>query len=61
MDKNGSRHTDVEHRLVVDRGHGAGVEEGGAGSLGLAEASYYIQCVNSKVYCTAQGTMFHIL
>ena len=49
MIRNRNRLTDMGKRLVVDKGAGGGggevlvMREGWIGSLGLADASYYIQ------------------
>ena len=41
---------------------GGGVGEGWIGSLGLADANYYIQNgYTTRSYCIAQGTIFNIL
>ena len=41
---------------------GRGVEEGWIGSLGLADANYYIENgYTTRSYCRAQGTIFNIL
>ena len=37
------RLTDIENSLVVAMGWGGGMEEGWTGSLGFADANYYMQ------------------
>ena len=59
--QNRNRLTDIENRFVIAEGNGR-VGEGWIGSLGLADANYYIwNGYKTGSYCTAQGTIFNVL
>ena len=61
--QNKNRLTDTEISLVFSREGKGGqrMKKRRIGSLGLAEASYYIYNKITRSYCITQGTIFNIL
>ena len=55
------KQTHRHRKQIYDRQWGGGVDDGWTGSLGLADAKYYIQDGKAtRSYCKAQGTIFNI-